>query len=69
MSDNPMSEMPPEQRAAIEKFKAETGIDPTPVINLVKRMRERPEIEEALLRAAANQNPDNNDPSPDQNRK
>jgi len=58
--------MSPEQWAAIEKFKAETGVDPTPVIDLVNRMRERPPIEEALLRAAANLNPDNNDPDPEQ---
>lgn len=69
MADHPVPEMSPEQRAAIEKFKAETGIDPTPVITLVNRMRERPEVEEALLRAVANLNPDNDDPDPDQNQR
>lgn len=45
----PHPDCTPKQLAAIEKWKAEhPGIDPTPIVNLVMRMRENPKLEQAL---------------------
>lgn len=42
----------PAQLAAIEKYKLENpGIDPTPVVNLVMKLRENPKAEQALMQA------------------
>lgn len=58
MSDNTIPERKPEQQAAIEAYRQKTGIDPTPIINLVERMRADPRVEEALSRALANLKPE-----------
>ena len=55
--NNPSSTSPhpnctPQQLAAIEKYKQENpGIDPTPVVNLVMKLRENPKAEQALTQA------------------
>ena len=39
----------------MEKYKRENGIDPTPVVNLVMKLRENPQAEQALTQAIQSQ--------------
>ena len=55
-STNPHPNCTPTQLAAIEKYKQENlGIDPTPVVNLVMKLRENPKAEQALMQAVQSQ--------------
>lgn len=58
--NNPSSTSPhpnctPTQLAAIEKYKRESGIDPTPVVNLVMKLRENQKAEQVLTQAMQSQ--------------
>lgn len=54
-SVQPHPDCTPKQLAAIEKYKQEhPGIDPTPIVNLIMKMRENPALEKALMLAAQN---------------
>ncbi len=55
-STSPHPNCTPTQLAAIEKYKQENpGIDPTPVVNLVMKLRENPKAEQALMQAVQSQ--------------